>query len=361
MKIILDNIIFQLQASGGISNYWYQLIEFFHKNKNDIAFFDDKPTENLFRNLLPFNEIEDMGRQDLPFGRYINPRFQNLNEKAIFHSSYYRTSLNKKHVNITTVHDFTYEHFIKSVKGKAHKVQKRHAILNSNGIICISENTKKDLLKFVPEAKSITIDVIPHGVSSNDFRILNNTDQEKRPTNFNDNEFLLYVGDRKASYKNFDKAVKTAKVTERPLVIIGGGELKKSELTLLEILPSDRYQHFGKVDTKILNWFYNNAFALIYPSAYEGFGLPVIEAQLAGCPVVALNASSIPEVAGESAILVEENNYKSFVDAIEKLKTQSLREKLIKEGLVNAKKFTWENTFKKTLSFYQKIYHGQES
>jgi len=359
LKIILDNIIFQLQASGGISNYWYQLIDFFYKNKNDIAFFDDKPTENLFRDLLPFNEIEDMGRQDLPFGRYINPRFQNHNEKAIFHSSYYRTSLNKNHINITTVHDFTYEHFIKSVKGKAHKVQKKHAILNSQGIICISENTKKDLLKFIPEAKKITIDVIPHGVSSNDFKILGHNDEEIRPTVFTDNEFLLYVGDRKASYKNFDKAVKTAKVTGRPLIILGGGALKKSEITLLERLVSNRYEHFGKVDTKTLNWFYNKAFALIYPSAYEGFGLPVIEAQLAGCPVVALNASSIPDVAGKAAILVEENNYESFVDAIEQLKNQSLREKLIEKGLVNAKNFTWENTFKKTLSFYQKMYHGQ--
>lgn len=353
MKIILDNVIFQLQISGGISNYWFQLIKYLMENKVDgLAFFDDRPTENIFRSLLKVGAVAQLGHQSIPLGRYLNPKLGSENTPAIFHSSYYRTSQNKKHINVTTVHDFTYERFIKTPSSLAHKMQKKQAILNSKGIICISENTKKDMLKFVPGSKNHDITVIPHGVSQDAYYILTQDElKTKTVGKFHSKGFLLYVGDRKAAYKNFDKAVKTAEKASFSLVIIGGGNLKPQEIDLLQKAKVN-HEHHGNVDNTTLNWFYNSAFALIYPSAYEGFGLPVIEAQMAGCPVIALNASSIPEVAGEAAILVKHNRTDDFVDAVEQLKDNELREKLIQKGLINAKHFTWQNTFERTLDFY---------
>ena len=360
MKIILDNIIFQLQVSGGISNYWFQLIKNLTSESNlEISFFGDKHTDNIFRNLIDLNTYPNLGIQNFPFSRYLNPKLEKQDYPAIFHSSYYRTSQNKKHINITTVHDFTYERFIKTPQSYAHKIQKKKAILNSDGIICISENTKRDLLKFVPELKkSQKVIVIPHGVSSNSFKVLPaNENIIPMPTKFSSGEYIVYVGDRKASYKNFDKAAKVAHKTKLPLVIIGGGALQPHELTFLEN-PAYKmaYEHKAKVDNQTLNWFYNNAFALLYPSAYEGFGLPVVEAQLAGCPVIALNDSSIPEVAGDAAILVNENSVEAFVKGLDQLKDFKLRTELIDKGFKNAAKFTWQNTFNQTLEFYKELY-----
>lgn len=359
MKIILDNIIFQLQISGGISNYWYQLISHIIQKENyETFFFDDTDTDNIFRNLLDLKAFPKLGRQNLPLGRYINPKLANETEKAIFHSSYYRTSQNKNHISITTVHDFTYEHFIRTPSSIAHKLQKKQAILNSEGIICISQNTKKDLLKFIPAAKDLDITVIPHGVSSETFFELSKEDKDAHQlTKFPTNGYLLYVGDRKSAYKNFDKAVETSMLANIPLVILGGGPLSTHER---EVLTKNRaenhYEHFGKVDNFSLNWFYNNAFALLYPSAYEGFGLPVIEAQMAGCPVIALNASSIPEVAGNAAILVKENEVEQFTQAVHQLTDENLRAQLRSKGFQNASKFTWKNTFDLTAAFYANLY-----
>lgn len=363
MRLILDNIIFQLQVSGGISNYWYQLIKYLNHKELDLAIFENEPSENIFQKLVDLKPYEQLGHQAVPLGRYINPTLKNETKQALFHSSYYRTSLNKNHINITTVHDFTYERFIKGPKSLAHKLQKKRAIINSPGIICISENTKNDLLKYVPEAVNNNITVIPHGVSSQAFKVLENHTNPpsfKEPFPFAPKTYLIYVGDRKASYKNFEKAVDTAKETKLPLVIIGGGPLKPHETEKLNhSLPKFNYKHFTRVSNEALNWFYNNAYALLYPSSYEGFGLPVIEAQMAGCPVVALNASSIPEVAGNAAILVDRDETAAFVEAVNQLNTSPLREKLIKKGLQNASKFTWQNTFDLTFSFYKKMFNEQ--
>ncbi|WP_339728403.1 glycosyltransferase family 1 protein [Maribacter stanieri] len=359
MKLILDNIIFSLQDAGGISNYWHQIIKRItnHAEFKTYLFDDSIKSTNVFRKELNLSNFERLGKSPGLVGRYTNPKMSQLNEKAIFHSSYYRYSKNPKHINISTVHDFTYEHFFSGIQLYAHTNQKRKALIQSDGIICVSENTKRDMLHFFPELSKKEITVIPHGVGKQFYEI--EKSDLKSEKYFDGRPFILYVGDRKAVYKNFNLTVKASKISGLPLAIIGGNSLSEREQTFINIhLKKENFIHFSGVSNETLNDFYNKALCLVYPSSYEGFGLPLLEAQSAGCPVIAINSSSIPEVVGESGILLEEESPTLIAEEIKKLLITEYRDNFVKKGRENVKRFTWRNTFERTLEFYNQL-HSQ--
>ena len=204
MKIIYDNIIFSGQKTGGISVVWYELLKRIILDARFVCLFieDSNCKNNIFRKKLSLNNVLIKKGLLLKFKKYFNPKIS-LNNKFIFHSSYYRTSNNPNAINITTVHDFTYEYFSKGLKRYIHTYQKNKAIKKSDFIICISENTKKDLLKFVNGVDEKKIRVIYNGVSENYFQ-LKNVNSNLLP--FDKNSYVVFVGARNG-YKNFNFAV----------------------------------------------------------------------------------------------------------------------------------------------------------
>lgn len=349
MRINYDNIIFKLQenSEGGISLYWREMISRLREKADDLRFFSGRG-ENIFepKNISAKKEsvVSSKILRYLPFQRI-------LPTGSIFHSSYYRISLQPSIKNVVTVHDFVYERFRKGPAKWVHQLQKSFAIKNADAIICISENTKKDLLGYYPKLDLGKISVIYHGVSESYFptgKML-----EKK---FGDlGKYVLFVGGRSV-YKNFDIAVEAiVELEEYNFVFAGGGELSRKEEKLLDSKLRGRYFHFPSVGEEDLNALYNNAFCFLYPSAYEGFGMSVLEAMRAGCPVVSSKSSSIPEVAGDAGILVSEISAESFTEAIRKLEVADLREKLIQRGLEQSKKFSWNKCFRETYSIYEKL------
>lgn len=361
MNLILDNIVFSLQKAGGISVYWYELLKRIIVDKEVKPSFLDEVNQNIFRKNfeVPESKILNNSLSQLPIAiqRYINPNL--IQNQGIFHSSYYRTARDKGIINITTVHDFTYEYYRKGLAKYIHSHQKGDAIKKSKKIICVSQNTRTDLLKLHPEIREDQIRVIYNGVD-NIYQTLSIKDEVilKNLIPFSSGEFILYVGDRKSLYKNFNVAVDACKIAKQPLVMIGGGILTPNENQFLKNqLGNNNFKLLLGVNNEQLNIIYNHAFCLTYPSLYEGFGIPILEAQRAGCPVISTNYSSIPEIAGKGAILVKNVNKTQIAEMLNVLKTDSaIVSELKAEGFKNSQRFSWDNCYQQTKDLYKEVY-----
>ncbi|GIA94045.1 glycosyl transferase family 1 [Vibrio cholerae] len=329
--VIYDGIIESIQRQGGISVLFKEIISR-SSNYKYISYVDESTiSESSKRTHLRFLE------------RYRNFFLKKSQKKKyIFHSTYYRLCKNDIPI-VTTVHDFTYEKFVRGPAKWVHCWQKYRAIKHSDIVICVSHNTARDLMHYCQIDPS-KIRVIHNGVSES-YHVLPDVQSKT-------NE-VLFVGAR-AGYKNFELAVDAlVKRPELSLSIVGGGPLSEAEQQRLEARIPGRYTWLGRLSDEELNLAYNRAYALLYPSSYEGFGIPIIEAMRAGCPVVAVNVSSIPEVAGSAAILTDVADADLFASAL--LSIPQRREALVEAGLEQAKKFSWDKCFEETLQVYKEL------
>lgn len=357
MNIYIDNIIFYLQKSGGISVVWEELLKrFFHSNL-DVRCLE----YNKVPNNLNYTLIKDIIKRNYLKGniisllRYFPIKLPKSNNRFIFHSTYYRYCQNRNAINITTVHDFTYERYSKGIRRWIHCYQKYKAILKSDYVVCISENTKKDLIKYVPSFPEDRIRVIYNGVSDN-FKKLDNWQRGFVP--YERYSYLLFVGAREG-YKNFRFLVEAIEGSCYNLVI-AGASLSYQELELLNNCKCN-YYYAGRVSEEELNYLYNGAYALIYPSSYEGFGIPVIEAQRACCPVIAFNSSSIPEIIGDRTTLLNELSSRELNIKLNILKDTNIRNTIIEKGLQNSLRFNWDMTYNKLIELYNEAYRNSKT
>lgn len=346
MKIVFDNLIYSWQRCGGISVVWSNLIEKLMHMTKDVEFLEYEGAENfnLSRKTLslPKDKIHVLSRKWFKLKRYMDPSYT-CSDKFIFHSSYYRVCNDSNAINITTVHDFAYELFEKNPIIKfMHCRQKHRAIRKSDHIVCISENTRKDLLRFLPEINQDKISVIYNGVDGK-FKRIESAEQK---------DYALFVGKRDR-YKNFKSLVPPLAQLGRKLKIVGV-PLTKEEICIMES-ESLNYEYCGMVSDKELNKLYSEAFCLLYTSSYEGFGLPVLEAQMAGCPVIALNASSIPEVIGNRSLLIDCITKEQLEEKLNMLKDEKLRQTIIAEGIANAERFSWDKMADEYYALYANL------
>jgi len=335
MKIVYDNIIFSLQRFGGISVVWNELL---NRAEQD-----------------PELEITILDPSSRWMERYRDPLW-NDTEKVLFHSSYFRI-INQENVkNVTTVHDLTYHYYRSGLAKQVHLWQEARAVNHSAAILCVSEHTKKDLLSHYPKLDETHVHVVYNGVNEA-FKKMDCLNLSP----FETQGYLLYVGNRSASYKNWVSAVATAHLVGMPLVIVGG-YLTPSEQALVDSqLGKDHYwvKTFPTQDELVA--LYNHAYCLLYPSAYEGFGLPIIEAQRTGCLVIGQQNSSVPEVMGEGGICVEANKDPMVIahemtQALSGMLNGTIQTDRLRElGLKNSQRFTWDKTYELTKQVYRLI------
>lgn len=337
--VYLDGIIYKIQRYGGITTYFNEIER--GLTKYDFNYYVLKYDLEKEKNPNTLNVRSRFLERYLPI--------KGIPDNSLFHTSYYRFSSNKKVKNIITLYDFTYEKYSKNPQKTIHIFQKKKALNKADLIFCISENTKNDLLYYYPSVKNKII-IVTHLAASASYKNLS------IPFEFrNNNPKVLFVGAR-SGYKNFFEVVKALEQKkEFFLQIIGGGLLSLEEKSFLNKHLFGRYEQLLNLDNDELNILYNHAFCLIYPSLYEGFGIPVLEAMSANCPVIASNISSIPEIAGNSAILLDKSEKEEIIQAINDLSISKNYEKVSNLGILNSKNFSWDKTVEMTIAGYNSI------
>jgi len=273
----------------------------------------------------------------------------------------------KKVKTIVTVHDLTpikfKKHFPSGIRGGLKWKYNKRLLKKVDKIIVDSECSKKDVVEIVgvPE-KKVKVVYLAVNYAFKKLEIGNWKLEISKKFSL-PKHFLLYVGDVTWN-KNLPRIIEAAKKADINLFLIGKALAEtnfdrknpwnEDRAKVLEMIKNERkIKTLGFVSDEDLLKIYNMADALLMPSIYEGFGLPVLEAMSSGCPVITSREGSLPEVGGEAVYYVDANSADSIAEGIEKLsKDERLREELSQKGFVQAKKFSLEKTINNLVRIY---------
>jgi len=370
MKILYDHQIFSTQIYGGISRYFIELMKNI-ENNDEIKY--ELPliySNNCYLKQLSnfscrsFFKNYDFKKRDRIINYLNNIISKNIISKEdydIFHPTYYNPYfldyIGKKPFVLTIfdmIHEVLTDYFHCNDRVAEHK---KLLALKADKIITISENTKKDIIKLYNMNEN-KIKVIHLASSFNNFNmdnIKNRDIKHKLPK-----KYILYVGSRWGykNFYNFIKAISLLLKTDNNLFVVcaGGGNFNENEKELLRGLSMQNKVFQFKTDDEGLRVLYKNALAFIFPSLYEGFGIPILESFACGCPVICSKTSSLPEVARDAAVYFEPESELSILNCVQKvIYNDNLRSQLVDKGFQRVKEFSWEKTTKKTKEIYKDI------
>lgn len=347
--ICLDGIVYSLQKYGGVSVYCNALAEVL--DTRHVPFSLLLAGENVLgRPSQNVRERWQTGSSRL-LERYRDVR----TDDALMHSSYYRLPSRHTTRSVITVYDFTYERYFPWRQRLVHSWQKFRAIRRADVVLCISESTRRDLLTYLPDVDPRKTRVTHLAANPVFFDSTGPTELPLQDKGAQEAGYVLFVGAR-STYKNFLPLVHALEGSHLHLVCVGGGAMTPLEQSECQQRMAGRYHHIGWVDDAALKQLYMMATGLVFPSFYEGFGIPVVEAMASGCPVVASNVSSIPEVAGDAGILLDRLDADSIRAAISDVQDPIRRADLIAKGREQASRFTWQQCVDHTLAAYSDLH-----
>ncbi|MCC5641228.1 glycosyltransferase family 4 protein [Nostoc sp. CHAB 5844] len=364
MKVAFDYQTFALQSYGGISRYFVKLAKGLDVHGCDTRIFAPLH-RNRYLAELDDNKVQGFELNDYPpkTARLFLRLNHSLCSRAIsrfapdvIHETYFSkhpTSSHKLGIRFLTVYDMIHEKFASQFPGRDQTSQnKLLAVQRADHVICISQSTRNDLCDLF-DIDSSKVSVVHLGFEG--FNALGKRRQlsVSRP-------YLLYVGQRKG-YKNFQTVLRAlASLTnigrEIDVVAFGGGAFCQEEVGLINSLGfSDRQVRQMSGGDDLLEALYEKALAFVYPSYYEGFGLPPLEAMAYKCPVISSNTSSMPEVIGDAGLFFDPSSADDLASIIESIFFDSeLRNKLIEKGLRRKELFTWHKCSEETAVLYKK-------
>ena len=287
----------------------------------------------------------------------------------VYHAPHYVLPMLTPGRRVVTIHDcihLMFPEYLPYGLGKLYaRAMMSSATRRAHRILTVSESSKRDILRFFP-VKPDKISVIYNAIDEH-FRIPPSEAAVSRVRERYQlaDPFVLYVGNVKP-HKNVERLIEAFALLRRrapdglKLVIIGD-EISKFQTLRRAVHHHKLHKHvrfLGFVPDDTLSVLYRLAGVFVFPSLYEGFGLPPLEAMACGAPVITSNVSSLPEVVGDAALLVDPHSSDAIADAIEKvLSDPSLAADLRAKGLARAQNFSWQRSVARTLEIYREVAH----
>lgn len=331
LRLSLDEIIFGLQPFGGISTYWREL------------------TAGLTAHGVQYGLVTRR-----PFIR-IEPAFA---PGCLFHSSYYRFALGRNARTVTTVHDLIHERgLLPSWPSKMFVAYRKALFKLTDGFICVSERTKHDLLELYPnESRGKPIQVAHHGNPLSSFteaRPSHPVESENRKKSF------VFVGTRQG-YKSFDVALEAFAVSglareNYRLVCTGAGFSDAERKLLASMKLGDSVIAAGRLSTPEMYRLYGESCALLYPSTYEGFGLPVLEAMTFGCIPLVADVDPMRFLTQGVTPAFPPGDAHSLSARMQAVADPVVAASASQRALARARHFEWKTSVEQHISLYRKL------
>lgn len=368
MQVVVDSIIFELNPRGGVARLFAEILP-------RMCQMDDATEIHLLTNQrhgygLGLHPHLQMIPLNPPLDRLIRPRYifqpittwmtNRIKQRAtrelrrmIWHPTYYTLLPDWRGPVVITVHDMLYEMFpqtFRRLDDRFFRQQKQRCVQQADAVICISETTAQHLQSYinVPRDKIV---VIPLAYSTA-FRVLKETSAPvHRP-------YLLYIGGRRA-YKNFDRLLESYRrwrYKEEVALVVVGNPWSPQEKQQISTYDLEGYiLRMNPVDDTQLAHLYNQALAFVYPSLYEGFGIPLLEAAACGCPVIASDIPSSREVLGDVPIYFDPQDTDSLIDAMDVAVAEARTSSRTERGLLRAQQYSWDRCARQTLEVYRAL------
>lgn len=363
MKVHYDGFIYAMHPEGGINRYFKNLIDGLPEDVTAMMTlpetrercFPENPRLQCFcppRNLLRSGRVRNL----------VEPLYLSGVEKFrradVSHPTYHELYSRKPFSShqspvVLTIHDMIYERFSSRIDPSGKQAAlKRAAVEVADAIICVSENTKRDLMEMLSVSED-RISVIP---LASELSAEMACGSMKTP----DAPYVLFVGSR-PFYKNFARllmAMKkvTAEWPELRLVVVGSPLNQTEQEWVAALGLEERIIQMSAVSDTRLAALYRDSLALVYPSLYEGFGIPPLEAMSCGTVVIAARSSSIPEVVGDAAILFDPYSVEELAGHMLDLRLHGARRgEFIQRGRQQVARFSWESTVAGTVEIYRQL------
>lgn len=365
MRVLYDHQLFSLQNAGGASRYHYELARY-------LRTAPDVKTElflGMNGSIYPFHELSSANTRVTSFAvgghpgglRYLaNEVLSNcvvpfLGKMDIYHPTLYRrVPLARMRRVVATHHDCIHERYPETFRYLKQVLRAKQSLYaRADAIICVSEASRLDLLRFYDVSAARTR-VIHHGVRP----LPRCAAMTKKLQEQVRRDYLLYVGVR-ASYKNFDGLLRAFRESglhnSLDLLVLGGGPLTAGEIEMIARMNLDKSTVcIPRVTDELLAEAYAGARLFVYPSFSEGFGFPPLEAMAAGCPVLASNTSSIPEVCLDAPFYFDPQDQQSFTCALlHAIEDEKARRQAIERGHKVVAQYSWEKCGRQTLALYR--------
>lgn len=366
MKVLYDYAAFTMQARGGVSRVMYELAKY-GMQRSDVecsvwgGIHQNHALEELSQRypgmVHGFRIPEALAklRVLMPLNHALFPSHARRFKPDLCHYTFFMTPVVPEGTKtVITVHDLINELFPQHYNPNDRQAeQRRKALQKADGVVCVSEHTRSDLLRLY-DLDAEKVIVAYNGNSMVGVQPLKPELEDP---------FFLYVGDRRGWRKNFDIVLEClgsfSELKTYKLVCFGDRPFSDKEaIRFAELGLKGRILYRGGSD-KVLAGYYKAASALIYPSRYEGFGLPPIEAMHFGCPVVASNAPPMPEIIGEAGLFFDPESPGALGECLLKISQDEVQKsKLVAAGYERVKLFSWNNTCEKVFGFYDHLFES---